>query len=143
MSISLWATEAQAHTAAEIAGEWVDENMADEVKLLALQALMVDFYWFDDGVYIVSVRPGLGALQGARVTAIGGVPIEEFQARLAPFVPRDNDMSARWLGAQLMQYTALVRATGATSTRRPAPQSPAASCGPSAAAPTRRTMRSG
>jgi heme-degrading monooxygenase HmoA len=35
MSISLWATEAQAHTAAEIAGEWVDENMADEVKLLA------------------------------------------------------------------------------------------------------------
>jgi heme-degrading monooxygenase HmoA len=34
-SISLWATEAQAHEAAEIAGRWVEENLADQVKLEA------------------------------------------------------------------------------------------------------------
>lgn len=35
MSISLWATEAQAHAAAEISGGWVADHVADDVKLLA------------------------------------------------------------------------------------------------------------
>lgn len=33
MSISLWATEAQAHLAAETAASWVDENLGNKVKL--------------------------------------------------------------------------------------------------------------
>jgi heme-degrading monooxygenase HmoA len=33
VSVSLWATEAQAHEAAETAAAWVGENLADQVKL--------------------------------------------------------------------------------------------------------------
>lgn len=84
----------------------------DDVGPMAFKALMVDFYWFDDGVYIVSVRPGLGQFGGARVTAIGGVPVEQVMTRIMPFVPRDNAQSGRWLGAQLMQYTSVLRAAG-------------------------------
>jgi hypothetical protein len=35
--------------------------------------------------------------------------------RLAPYVPHDNEMSRRWLSAQLMQYSALSRAASGTS----------------------------
>ena len=35
ISISLWATEEQAYAAAETAARWVDENVADSVKLRA------------------------------------------------------------------------------------------------------------
>jgi hypothetical protein len=44
-SISLWATEAQAHQAAEIAAAWVDEHLADQVKLEASYIGDVAF-WF-------------------------------------------------------------------------------------------------
>lgn len=84
----------------------------DDVGPLKFLALMVDFYWFDDGVYVVSVRPGLGQYVGARVTAIGGIPVEQVMTRIMPFVPRDNAHSGRWLGAQLMQYTSVLRAAG-------------------------------
>ncbi len=88
----------------------------DDVGSVRFNALMVDFYWFDDGVHIASVRPGLGGLLGARVTSIGGLAIDEFLTRMAPLVPRDNEMSARWFGAQLMQYPAVVRAAGGSAT---------------------------
>jgi hypothetical protein len=35
VSISVWATEAQAYSAAETAAAWVQENLADEVRLEA------------------------------------------------------------------------------------------------------------
>jgi hypothetical protein len=84
----------------------------DDVGPIAFLALMVDFYWFDDGVHVASVRPGLGHLSEARVTAIGGVPVEQVMTRIMPFVPRDNAQSGRWLGAQLMQYPSVLRAAG-------------------------------
>ncbi len=84
----------------------------DDVGPITFLALMVDFYWFDDGVYVASVRPGLGNLFAARVTAVGGVPIEDVMSRIMPFVPRDNTHSGRWLGAQLMQYTSVLRSAG-------------------------------
>jgi hypothetical protein len=84
----------------------------NDYELFPFLALMVDFYWFDDGVYVVSVRPGLAPLFGGKVISIGGVPVAELMSRLAPLVPRDNAQSLRWLGAQLMQYDAVLRACG-------------------------------
>lgn len=86
----------------------------EDVGPLRFLALMVDFYVFDDGVYVVSTRPGYGSLQGGRVTAIGGVPIDDLLIRLAPYVPRDNVQSARWFAAQLLQYSSLLRELGAS-----------------------------
>jgi hypothetical protein len=44
VSMSLWATEGQAHDAAETAGRWVAENLADEVKLEATYIGDVPFW---------------------------------------------------------------------------------------------------
>jgi hypothetical protein len=48
-------------------------------------------YEFADGVYVTR---GDG-LVGARLTAIGGVPIEDVLAQLAPVVPTDNAYAVR------------------------------------------------
>jgi heme-degrading monooxygenase HmoA len=44
VSISLWSSEAQAHEAAETAGRWVADNLANEVKLEATYIGDVPFW---------------------------------------------------------------------------------------------------
>jgi hypothetical protein len=82
---------------------------------VAFAALPVDFYWFDDGVYIVGGAAESRGLVGARVTEVGGVPVDTIVARIGAFVSSDNAMSARWLGAQVMSYPAVLRASGAAA----------------------------
>jgi hypothetical protein len=46
-------------------------------------------YRFPDGFYVVRAQDP--SLVGARITAIGGVPIDEVEARVRPLITRDND----------------------------------------------------
>ena len=65
-----------------------------------LTLLPVRLYEFADGLFVVDAidRPDL---IGARVEAIGGVPVNEVRALVEPLVPRDNESS---LAARLPQY---------------------------------------
>lgn len=49
-------------------------------------------YEFADGVHVVG-QVGAKDLVGARIDAVGGVPIDQVLERVAPLVPRDNDSS--------------------------------------------------
>ncbi len=51
-----------------------------------------DAWTFDDGLFITRAKAGYDRAVGKRVVEIEGVPIEEIQARLAPYISRDNDM---------------------------------------------------
>jgi hypothetical protein len=57
-------------------------------------------YEFADGVYVTG-QIGAQALIGARLTAVGGIPIAQALARVEPLVPRDNETSGisnvRWM----------------------------------------------
>jgi hypothetical protein len=57
-------------------------------------------YEFADGVYVIGQLGGHG-LVGARLTAVGGVPIAQVLAQLEPLVPHDNETSGisnvRWM----------------------------------------------
>jgi dienelactone hydrolase len=56
----------------------------------ALAAYPLWPYRFDDGWYVVDARDT--SLVGSRITAVGGVPIDDAVARIRPLVPRDNDV---------------------------------------------------
>jgi hypothetical protein len=51
-------------------------------------------YEFADGVYVVGQLGGRD-LVGARLEAVGGIPVEQVLERVRPLVPRDNDSSLR------------------------------------------------
>ncbi len=54
-----------------------------------LSAYPLRLYRFPEGLYVVRAEDP--ALVGARVTAIGGIPIDEVEARVRPLITRDND----------------------------------------------------
>jgi hypothetical protein len=60
---------------------------ADEIGFLQLP---IRFYRFDDGIRVQAVRDEHAGWLGARLDAVGGVPVEAAVARLAPFLARDN-----------------------------------------------------
>lgn len=58
--------------------------------------LPLTLYGFSDGWFVVDAEGPIQRHVGARVTAIGGVPIEEACARVAPLLTRDNDWNLRF-----------------------------------------------
>jgi len=57
--------------------------------------LPLRLYSFEDGWFVVGAPEAQREWVGARVIAIGGVPIEELCKRLAPLLSRDNDWNLR------------------------------------------------
>src|SRR5262245_60183470 len=61
----------------------------------------LEFEVFADGLWIVSATTAHAELSGAHVTAIGGKPVANAVAALAPFIPADNSM---WVLRTLPAY---------------------------------------
>lgn len=57
----------------------------------SLHAYPLRLYRFPEGLYVIRALDA--SLVGAKVTAIGGVPAEEVEARVRTLVPGDNDWS--------------------------------------------------
>ncbi len=57
--------------------------------------LPIRLYAFSDGWFVVDAAAGESALVGAEVVALGGLPVEEACARLAPLLTRDNEWNLR------------------------------------------------
>lgn len=57
------------------------------------ETLPLQLYSFVDGWWVVAAQDA--ELVGARVTALGGVPIDEVAERLAPLLTRDNEWNLR------------------------------------------------
>lgn len=51
---------------------------------------------YEDGMYVEAADRSLADLAGGRVSAIGGVPVEQVLARVTPLISRDND---NWIPA--------------------------------------------
>jgi Peptidase family S41 len=57
----------------------------------SLNAYPLRLYRFPDGLYVIRAQDG--ALVGAKVAAIGGLPTREVEAMVRPLVPGDNEWS--------------------------------------------------
>lgn len=58
---------------------------------VARKAFPLQFHPFSDGLRVVLAPRDLAWSLGARVTAVGGLPIDEVQQRLAEAIPHDNE----------------------------------------------------
>lgn len=59
------------------------------------RSLPLKLYLFDDGLYVRAAAPEHAALVGAKVEAIGGVPVAEAIRRAGEISPRDNAFTPR------------------------------------------------
>jgi hypothetical protein len=74
--------------------------------------LPVALYWFEDGVYVRAAALAQKALLGARVVAIGGVPIDQAIARVRPLISRDNEMGVRAWAPILLTMPEVLHSVG-------------------------------
>ena len=59
------------------------------------RSLPVKLYWFEDGLFVRAAAPAHAALVGAKVEAIGGVPIADAMARAAELASRENELGPK------------------------------------------------
>jgi tetratricopeptide (TPR) repeat protein len=64
----------------------------------AFTRLPVQFYWFNDGIYIVSATSHYKHLIGRKVISVANIPVEQVIERIERVNARDNEMQQYWLG---------------------------------------------
>lgn len=74
--------------------------------------LPVALYWFEDGLFVRAATEEQGALLGARVVGVGGVPVEQALARVRPLISRDNEMGVRAWEPVLLTMPEVLHAIG-------------------------------
>jgi hypothetical protein len=81
---------------------------------VAFPALPLGFWFFPDGLYVVSAGPPHQSLVGKRVVAIGGESTDVLPGALAPYVSRDNEQGLLAMGTLHLPLLAELRALGFT-----------------------------
>lgn len=66
-----------------------------------LKTIPVQFYLFEEGVFITAAAPDVKDLAGAQVLEVEGQPVESVRAKMAPYMHRDNDMALKVVVARL------------------------------------------
>lgn len=76
--------------------------------------------WYEEGIFVEAAREDAGVTSGARLVAIGGVPIEEAVERVTPLVSRDNDIWIRVIAPMLLASPEVLHAVGLSDDPRSA-----------------------
>jgi tetratricopeptide (TPR) repeat protein len=84
------------------------ESMPDLRRELPLQ-----FYLFEEGLFVIAADPRHADLLGAQVLRFGGKPAEDVVAALDPVITRDNEWWPRQVAPNLLRQLPLVHALGA------------------------------
>jgi len=71
------------------------------LMLPAMRFIPFEFYWFEEGIYIVGATAGYADFLLSKVTHINGMAIHDVMQRVAEIVPREN---TSFLKAQLPKY---------------------------------------
>jgi hypothetical protein len=77
-----------------------------------LTSLPLRLWVFPDGVHVVEALAPFEDLVGARVTAIGGQPIDDVVATLEPLIPRDNPTTVTLLLPRFLIIPEILRGAG-------------------------------
>ncbi|HEX8223160.1 MAG TPA: hypothetical protein VF605_05020 [Allosphingosinicella sp.] len=80
-------------------------------------SLPLKLYLFEDGVYIRAAAPAQAALVGARIEAIGGVPVGEAIRRVSEIASRDNEIGPRLYVPLYLNMPDILNALGLSKRR--------------------------
>jgi len=78
----------------------------------ALKKLPVQFYQFNEGMFIVDAHEGFEQWIGYKVVSIGIIPIEEALERTNAVNARDNDMQTLWRGPYFLSMPQVLKGLG-------------------------------
>ena len=81
------------------------------------RSLPLRLYLFDDGMWVRAVAPGQEKLLGARVEAVGDVPITEALRRVSELVSRENDSGPRLYAPLYLAMPEVLEAIGLSDSR--------------------------
>ena len=82
----------------------------------ALKRLPVQFYQFNDGLFIVGTEIGFEKWIGYKVENIEGTPIEKALRKTQVVNSRDNDMQTLWLGPYYLSLPDVLEGLGIVKT---------------------------
>lgn len=85
---------------------------------VAFHQLPVRLGWYEEGIFVEAAHEAAGVAPGARLVAIGGVPIEEAVARVTPLISRDNDIWIRVMAPMLLVSPEVLHAVGLSGNPR-------------------------
>lgn len=77
--------------------------------------LPVQFYLFEEGLFITATAPEQADLAGAQVLRIGGQSVEKVMTALDPLISRDNSMWPKLIAPLLMRSPLILNGVGVTS----------------------------
>ena len=80
-------------------------------------SLPLKLYLFEDGLYIRAAAPAHAELVGARIEAIGGVPVEEAIKRVVPLASVDNEIGTRHFVPLYLNMPDILHALGLSKDR--------------------------
>jgi tetratricopeptide (TPR) repeat protein len=75
-------------------------------------ALPVQFYLFEEGLFITLAAPAHKELAGARVLRVGDHPVADVLKALDPLISRDNDIWPKFIGPGLLRQPRLLNGLG-------------------------------
>lgn len=87
----------------------------------AFSALPVEFYFFGNDLYIRAAEPAHAAIVGAKVVAVGNMPIQELIDQTSSYLSRDNPQQVRWILPIAMVFSDIYQIIGASSTAQQVP----------------------
>jgi Peptidase family S41 len=77
--------------------------------------LPIDFYWFEEGIYIRATDPEHVSLLGGKLISVEGVAIDDVVKRLTPYIPRDNDQWVKFFVPILLANPKMLHGIGLAS----------------------------
>jgi hypothetical protein len=78
------------------------------------EMLPLEFYLFEDGMYVVGADKSAESVLGAQVDRIGKLTVPEVIERATPYVSADNQSGVRAILPRLLMFVPLLRMIGAT-----------------------------
>ena len=89
-------------------------------KAFGFRSLPLKLYWFEDGIIVRAATPEYRDLLGARVEAVGGVPIAEAIRRTSAIISQDTFTAARQLVPLYLAMPDVLQALGLSASREAA-----------------------
>ena len=81
----------------------------------AFTRLPVQFYWFNDGIYIVKASEPYKQLIGRKVISVENTSVEQVMERIKLVNARDNEMQQYWLGPYYLALPEVLKGLGIVS----------------------------
>jgi len=83
----------------------------------AFKALPLEFYFFEDDLYIRAATPEYHNLVGSKVEKVGSMPIEEVLHASTSYLGHDNTMHLKWIMPVALGFSDLYELIGASHSR--------------------------